>query len=255
VLLIVIFTPEFLAQKTFKMKRKIFLATDRGQANHGWLLAKHSFSFANYYDPENINFGALRVLNDDIVAPGMGFGTHPHDNMEIITIPLKGALEHRDSMGNTSVIKQGEIQVMSAGSGITHSEFNASKSEEINLFQIWIFSNKKNVEPRYDQFLMDVSKMKNNFLQVVSPNPSDEGTWIYQNAWISIAEMDANRTLSYAVNDSTNGVYCMVIEGEIEVDASRLNKRDAIGIWETQSMEVLAVQSSKVLVIEVPLIF
>lgn len=237
------------------MRKKILLAKNRGEANHGWLLAKHSFSFANYFDSEKVNFGALRVLNDDVVAPGMGFGTHPHDNMEIITIPLRGALEHKDSMGNTSVIKVGEIQVMSAGSGITHSEFNASDVNEINLFQIWIFSNKKNVEPRYDQFMMDVSKMKNDFLQLVSPNPSDEGTWIYQDAWIHISEMDENTQLSYSLKNVNNGVYCMVIEGEIIIDTEILKDRDAISIWETGVVNVTAQRTSKVLLIEVPLFF
>jgi redox-sensitive bicupin YhaK (pirin superfamily) len=168
------------------METILYPEKERGHANHGWLNAKHSFSFANWYNPHKINFGALRVLNDDIVAPGMGFGTHPHDNMEIITIPLKGKLEHKDSMGHTSVITTGEIQVMSAGTGILHSEFNASQTEAINLFQIWIFPNKRNVTPRYDQINIEYAKAENNFLQLISPDSKDEGSWIHQDAWIFI---------------------------------------------------------------------
>lgn len=237
------------------MKKIVYLATERGVANHGWLFAKHSFSFANYYDPQKMNFGCLRVLNDDIVSAGMGFGTHPHNNMEIITIPLSGSLKHKDSMGHTSVIESGKIQVMSAGSGITHSELNASRTDDLSLFQIWILPNKQNVEPRYDQFMMDVSKMKNNFLQVVSPNQDDEGTWIYQNAWIHIIEMDESSTQEYSLKDSNNGVYSMLIEGEIEVESETLKSRDAIGIWEVQSIKFKAVSKTKLLVIEVPMTF
>ncbi len=237
------------------MQKTIHKSSSRGQANHGWLVAKHSFSFANYYNPENMNFGALRVLNDDVVSAGMGFGTHPHDNMEIITIPLRGSLEHKDSMGNSSVIHEGEIQVMSAGLGITHSEFNASSTEEINLFQLWIISNKRNVDPRYDQFLMDVSRMKNSFLQLVSPDIDDEGTWIYQDAWIHIAEMDENIGLKYDLKLSGNGVYCMVIDGEFEIASEKIGERDAIGIWEGNTFDVKALKKGRILLIEVPMIF
>jgi redox-sensitive bicupin YhaK (pirin superfamily) len=229
-------------------------ANSRGDVNHGWLHAKHSFSFGSWYNPERIHFGALRVLNDDIVAAGMGFGTHPHDNMEIITIPLSGAIAHKDSMGNASTIKTGEIQVMSAGTGIQHSEFNPI-NEELNLFQIWIFPNQKNVTPRYDQFEMDVAKMKNNFLQLVSPNQNDEGTWIHQNAWIHIAEIDENTSLNYALKDPSNGVYFMVVHGELKINDQQLNQKDALGVWNTTTISITTQTKSKIVAIEVPMQF
>jgi redox-sensitive bicupin YhaK (pirin superfamily) len=218
------------------------------------LHAKHSFSFGSWYNPERVNFGALRVLNDDIVAAGMGFGTHPHDNMEIITIPLSGAIAHKDSMGNASTIKTGEIQVMSAGTGIKHSEFNPI-NEELNLFQIWIFPNQKNVTPRYDQFEMDIAKMKNNFLQLVSPNQNDEGTWIHQNAWIHITEMDENTQLNYTLKDPSNGVYFMLVKGEIKINDQQLNQRDALGVWNTTTVPITTKTKSKIIAIEVPMQF
>lgn len=237
------------------MKHIFHKSNSRGQANHGWLLAKHSFSFASWYNPERIHFGALRVLNDDIVAPGMGFGKHPHDNMEIITIPLRGALRHEDSMGFSEVIRAGEVQVMSAGSGIYHSEYNASTSEDINLFQIWIFPNKQQVEPRYDQISYSLKDAENKFLQLVSPFPSDEGTWIYQNAWIHLASISKDKTCEYQLKDSNNGVYLMVIDGAFELENNVLQERDAIGIWETENIHIKAIHSGKVLAIEVPMIF
>lgn len=224
-------------------------------ANHGWLNAKHSFSFANWYNPDRIHFGALRVLNDDIIAPGMGFGTHPHDNMEIITIPLKGSLAHKDSMGHSSVIRQGEVQVMSAGTGIQHSEYNASESEAINLFQIWIFPNKRNVEPRYDQFRIDESKMHNDFLQLISPDESGEGSWIHQDAWLFMAEADAEKTLEYKLHKPGNGVYVMNISGAFEVAGEQLNIRDAAGISETDSITIKTSEKSRLLLIEIPMEF
>lgn len=235
------------------MKKIIFPSIERGSADHGWLKAKHSFSFANYYDSTKMNFGVLRVLNDDVVAPGMGFGTHPHDNMEIITIPIKGALEHKDSMGNSSIISAGEIQVMSAGSGVLHSEFNPSKIEDVSLFQIWIFPNERNVEPRYDQFRIDETKMKNNFLQLISPNREDEGTWIYQDAWIHISEIDENISVDYLLKEKQNGVFVMVIDGEIVIDSIQLRNRDACGITETELIAMKAKVKSRVLIIEVPM--
>lgn len=216
--------------------------------------AKHSFSFGSWYNPERVNFGALRVLNDDIVAAGMGFGTHPHDNMEIITIPLSGSIAHKDSMGNASTIKTGEIQVMSAGTGIKHSEFNPI-NEELNLFQIWIFPNQKNVTPRYDQFEMDIAKMKNNFLQLVSPNQNDQGTWIHQNAWIHITEMDENTQLNYTLKDPSNGVYFMLVNGEIKINDQELNQRDALGVWNTTTVPITTKTKSKIIAIEVPMQF
>ena len=237
------------------MKHIFHKANTRGHANHGWLNAMHSFSFASWYNPERIHFGALRVLNDDVVAPGMGFGKHPHDNMEIITIPLRGALRHEDSMGFSEVINAGEVQVMSAGTGIYHSEFNASNSEDINLFQIWIFPNKQQVQPRYDQINYGFSDLENNFHQLVSPNPEDEGTWIHQNAWIHMASLTKDTAIEYNLKDSKNGVYFMVIDGEFEIEANTLSERDAIGIWETESIKLKAINQGKILAIEVPMIF
>lgn len=236
------------------MKKIIHKANTRNSADFGWLKVNHSFSFANWYDPNKINFGALRVLNDDTVQGHKGFDTHPHDNMEIITIPLSGPLAHKDSMGNASTIQEGEIQVMSAGSGVRHSEHNPSE-DFTNLFQIWIFPNQRNVAPRYDQFRMDVKKMENNFLQLVSPFQEDEGSWIYQNAWIHMAEMEADKELTYSLHSPDNGIYTMVVEGEIQIVDNIFQKRDAVGIWETKDVKFTAKTKSKVLVIEVPMEF
>lgn len=237
------------------METILYPEKERGHANHGWLNAKHSFSFANWYNPDKINFGALRVLNDDIVAPKMGFGTHPHDNMEIITIPLRGKLEHKDSMGHTSVITTGEIQVMSAGTGILHSEFNASQREEINLFQIWIFPNKRNVTPRYDQIDIDYAKAENNFLQLISPNADDEGSWIHQDAWISINKPSKGNDIIYPIKKDGNGVYIMVINGTITVDGNKLSNRDAIGVYNTKDVSIFVNEDSEILLLDVPMIF
>ena len=237
------------------MKTVFHSEASRGHANHGWLNAKHSFSFASWQNPERIHFGALRVLNDDIVAPSMGFGKHPHDNMEIITIPLKGALKHQDSMGNSSVIEAGEVQVMSAGTGVQHSEVNAKQDEAINLFQIWIFPNKQNVTPRYDQIRYDEEALNNNFLQVVSPNPDDAGTWIQQQAWIHLSQLEEGKSLSYELKQKGNGVYILNIDGTFEIAEQTLNNRDAIGIWETESVTIHANKTSRLLLIEVPMEF
>ena len=237
------------------MKTVFHSEASRGHANHGWLNAKHSFSFASWQNPERIHFGALRVLNDDIVAPSMGFGKHPHDNMEIITIPLKGALKHQDSMGNSSIIEAGEVQVMSAGTGVQHSEVNAKSDEAINLFQIWIFPNKQNVTPRYDQIRYDEEALNNNFLQVVSPNPDDAGTWIQQQAWIHLSQIEEGTHLTYDLKKSGNGVYILNIDGAFEIAEQTLNNRDAIGIWETESVTIHANKSGRLLLIEVPMIF
>jgi redox-sensitive bicupin YhaK (pirin superfamily) len=236
------------------MKTIFHFEGSRGHANHGWLNAKHSFSFASWYNPDRVHFGALRVLNDDIVAGHAGFGKHPHDNMEIITIPLKGSIKHEDSMGNSSIIETGEIQVMSAGTGILHSEFNPSK-EELNLFQIWIFPNKQQVTPRYDQFKMDVAKMKNHFLQLVSPLKDDEGTWIHQEAWISMAKIDAKTNLDYQLKKEGNGVYFMLVEGELTISDHQLKQRDALGVWDTTTVSIETSKDSTVLAIEVPMAF
>lgn len=235
------------------MKTIVHRAEDRGSANHGWLEAKHSFSFAQWYNPEKIHFGALRVLNDDTIAPGMGFGTHPHDNMEIITIPLEGGIRHRDSMGHEEVIEAGEVQVMSAGSGITHSEFNASKSEYLRLFQIWIIPNQTNVTPRYDQRHIDVSQMNNAFLTLVGPEQNDNALWVHQNAWIHMAELDANNSIEYTLKDPNNGLYTMIVNGLVEVGENVLKNRDAIGITDTEKVTFFAKEKSKLLVLEVPM--
>lgn len=235
------------------MKTVLHTANSRGHANHGWLNAYHSFSFASWFHPDRIQFGMLRVLNDDTIAAGMGFGTHPHDNMEIITIPLEGDLAHKDSMGNSSIIKSGDIQVMSAGTGIQHSEFNPNAEHQTKLFQIWLFPKHRNVTPRYQQITLDPSLQKNNFDQILSPNPDDTGVWIHQDAWFYLSDFEANFTKKLALKKEGNGFYILTIEGEIEVNGQKLEKRDAIGIWETTEIEIKANTASKFLVMEIPM--
>jgi quercetin 2,3-dioxygenase len=225
----------------------------RGNANHGWLNAYHSFSFASWYNPDRVQFGAIRVLNDDTIAAGMGFGTHPHDNMEIITIPLEGDLAHKDSMGNTEVIKTGDIQVMSAGTGIQHSEFNPNDNQQTKLFQIWLFPKTKDVTPRYQQITLDKSLQKNDFAQILSPNSDDEGVWIHQDAWFYMSDFDADFSKTLSLKKEENGFYIMNIEGEITVNDEKLEKRDAIGIWETSEIEIKANAASKFLIMEIPM--
>ena len=240
------------------MKTKTYKANERGTADHGWLKANFSFSFANYYNPEKINFGALRVLNDDIIEGGMGFGTHPHENMEIITIPLKGSLKHRDSMSNKWIpIETGEVQVMSAGSGVQHSEMNNHPTEEINLFQIWILPNKENVTPRYDQKKFAISERKNKLQVLVSSidNPIDSSLTIHQNAKISRVDLDKNTDFNYNLEAKYQGVYIMVVEGEIQIENEILNKRDAIGIEQTSEIYINALENAQLLLIEVPMRF
>ncbi len=231
----------------------IYKSEDRGHADHGWLKANHSFSFAGYYDPHKIHFGVLRVLNDDTVAAGMGFGMHPHDNMEIITIPFFGTLAHKDNMGNSGTIGFGEIQVMSAGSGITHSEFNHSRDEEVSLFQIWLFPNKKNVTPRYDQISYDKEKLHNEWQQIISPNPTDAGSWIHQDAWFHLGKFEAGATTEYIIRKKGNGIYLMVIEGEISIDEHILSHRDAIGITNTDSIHIHVKKPSFLLIMDIPM--
>ena len=236
------------------MKNKIIhIANTRGFADHGWLKTHHTFSFANYYDNERVHYGMLRVLNDDWIEGGMGFGTHPHDNMEIITIPLSGALAHRDSMGNSSVIQHGEVQVMSAGTGITHSEFNAHETEPVSLLQIWVFPNQKEVKPRYDQMKLDLFARKNKFQQIVSPNPDDDGVWIHQNAWFHLSDMDQNLELEYALQDKMNGVYAFVIKGSVQINDETLEERDGMGIWNIEKLDIKAVRDAEILLMEVPM--
>jgi hypothetical protein len=232
----------------------IHKAATRGDANHGWLHSRHTFSFANYYNPERMHFGVLRVLNDDFVAPGMGFGTHPHDNMEIISIPLEGDLEHKDSMGNISVIKNGDIQVMSAGTGITHSEYNRNKEQAVKFLQIWVFPNKKDVKPRYDQITLNSEDRKNKFQQIVSPNTEDEGAWINQDAWFHIGKFDKDITLDYSVKKTGNGVYIFVLKGDVIIEGNTLNERDGFGIWDVAKFNLKAIsQDAEVLLMEVPM--
>jgi quercetin 2,3-dioxygenase len=228
-------------------------AATRGHANHGWLNAYHSFSFASWYNPDRVQFGMLRVLNDDTVAAGMGFGTHPHDNMEIITIPLEGDLAHKDSMGNTETIKTGDVQVMSAGTGVQHSEFNPNADQHTKLFQIWLFPKYRNVAPRYQQITLDQSLQKNNFAQILSPNADDEGVWIYQDAWFYLSDFEKDFSKKLSLKKEGNGFYIMTIEGKIEVNGSTLEKRDAIGIWETSEIEIKANTDAKFLVMEIPM--
>ena len=228
-------------------------ADTRGHANHGWLDSKHTFSFANYYNPERMHFGVLRVLNDDQVAPGMGFGTHPHENMEIISIPLEGDLEHKDSMGNIAVIRHGDIQVLSAGTGITHSEYNKNKDKEVKFLQIWVFPNKQNVIPRYSQISLNIKDRHNNFQQIISPNPDDEGAWINQNAWFSMGNFDSGFETTYNLKSNQNGVYIFVLEGEIEIDGQTLSKRDGFGIWDIENFNMKALSNCDVLLMDVPM--
>lgn len=228
-------------------------AETRGDADHGWLHSRHTFSFADYYDPERMNFGMLRVLNDDSVQAGMGFGTHPHNNMEIISIPLEGDLEHKDSMGNVSVIRQGDIQVMSAGTGITHSEYNKNKDKPVKFLQIWVIPNVRNVNPRYDQITLKQEDRHNRFQQILSPNPDDEGVWIYQKAWFHLGKFDNGVVSTYNLNSDENGVYVFVLKGEATVMDKQLASRDGMGIWNTDSFEVKAKSDCELLLMEVPM--
>lgn len=233
------------------MNYTIHKANSRGHANHGWLDSRHSFSFANYYNPDRMNFGVLRVLNDDVVDPGKGFGTHPHDNMEIISIPLEGDLQHKDSMGNVAVIREGDIQVMSAGTGVRHSEFNKNKDKPVKFLQIWVIPHTRNVEPRYDQVRIETSP--NTFHQVLSPNPDDAGVWIHQNAWFSLGNFSKSSEQKYVLNNQSNGVYAFIIEGSARIADQKLERRDAIGIWDVESLDITPDAGAKILLMEVPM--
>ena len=228
-------------------------ADTRGHANHGWLDTHHTFSFANYYNPDRMHFGVLRVLNDDRVAGGRGFRTHPHDNMEIISIPLEGDLEHKDSMGNVAVIKQGDVQSMSAGTGIRHSEFNKNGSQEVKFLQIWLFPRAKNVEPRYDQISIQEVARPNEFYQILSPDPYDAGVWIHQDAWFHLGEFEAGKSATYDLRKHGNGIYAFVIDGQGELNGQPVAKRDGFGVWDTNSLTFTATSSSKLLLMEVPM--
>jgi redox-sensitive bicupin YhaK (pirin superfamily) len=236
------------------MKTTVHRAGCRGHADHGWLDSWHSFSFAGYYNPDRMHFGALRVLNDDTVQAGMGFGTHPHDNMEIVSIVLEGELEHRDSMGNGSVITPGEVQVMSAGTGITHSEFNHSQQNEVKFLQIWVFPDKKNVEPRYGQAKFQEEEMAGKWRTVVSPDGAGSSLWMHQQAWFSLGNFGADTLANYRLRKSGNGVYLFVISGEVQLAGEKLGRRDAICLEEIETeIEFKVLTGSKVLLIEVPM--
>ena len=236
-------------------KTIIHKAGTRGHANHGWLDSYHTFSFADYHNPDRMHFGELRVLNDDTVAGGMGFGAHPHNNMEIISIPMEGDLEHRDSMGNTQVIKHGDIQVMSAGTGIQHSEKNKNGDKPVKFFQIWVFPNKENVAPRYGQITLNPADRKNKLQQIVSPNESDGATWIHQNAWFNLGNFDKGKTAEYTIKSKNNGVYAFVIDGDFTVNGEKLNRRDGMGISETDKLTIEAnSDKAEILLMDVPML-
>lgn len=228
-------------------------AATRGHANHGWLNSYHTFSFANYHDPERMHFGALRVLNDDTVEAGMGFGTHPHDNMEIISIPLEGDLEHKDSMGNVTVIKRGDIQVMSAGTGIRHSEYNKNKDTRVKFLQIWVFPNQRMVAPRYDQITLNEADRHNRLQQILSPHPEDDGVWIHQNAWFHLGKFDKGVDAQYDLKASGNGVYAFILNGNVTINGQALNTRDGFGIWEVDKLSIKAESEAEFLLMEVPM--
>lgn len=233
------------------MKFVHYKANTRGYSNHGWLEVNHMFSFAGYYNPERVHFGALRVLNDDIIQGGTGFPTHPHDNMEIITVPLYGVLSHKDSMGFEGSIEKGEVQVMSAGTGIYHSEYNGSASDPANICQIWIFPNKRDVEPRYDK--ISFSLERNQLQQLVSPDSEDEGSWIHSDSWISHGEFDEGNSLNYKFKKPGNGLFVFLIEGEVSVDDILIEKRDGIGFYETAEIPFKFIENSRILLLEIPM--
>lgn len=237
------------------MNALLHKASTRGYFDHGWLKTHHTFSFASYYDAARIHFGALRVLNDDTVAPGMGFDLHPHREMEIVSIPLGGTLEHKDSMGNVSAITTGEIQVMSAGTGLHHSEYNQSRERNVEFLQIWVFPDREGVKPRYENAVISDLIRPNELSVIVSPYPGDGhgGLWIYQQAWFSWGELDAGTRVEYALKSPGSfGVYVFVIDGEVEVAGQSLSPRDGFGISETDRFEVHAKEKARVLLIEVP---
>jgi hypothetical protein len=236
------------------MKTTLIRSNERGHANHGWLDAHHTFSFAHFYNPEQMHFGLLRVFNDDIVAPGMGFGTHPHDNMEIVTIPLQGDLQHRDSMGNTSIIRHGEVQIMSAGSGITHSEFNPNKDQHTNLLQIWVFPKERNIKPQYGQAHFPMEGRRNKVQTVVSPTKEESSLWVNQDVWFGLANLDAGFSLPYTIKNPGNGLWLFVIKGEVKVGDLKLNTRDSLGLSDLHSTTIEALQDSELVLIDVPML-
>lgn len=235
------------------MKTIFYPENERGKNDIGWLKANFSFSFGSYYNPEKIHFGALRVLNDDTIAGGTGFGSHPHDNMEIITIPLEGALEHKDSMGNTGVINAGEVQVMSAGKGIYHSEYNASRTKEAKTLQIWLFPKERDIQPRYDQKSFKEAFKLNQLTTLISPVKSADTLWLNQDATFSMGDFEAGKQVTYDINTTGNGAYVFVIEGSVKINSTVLNKRDALGVYDTSSFTIETDQPSRFLIIDVPM--
>ncbi len=235
------------------MTTEIYTSDSRGTADHGWLKSRHTFSFGSYHDTARMGFGLLRVINDDIVEPAMGFGTHPHENMEIISIPLTGSLRHEDSMGNQHVIRAGEVQIMSAGTGITHSEYNHSDSEAVNFLQIWVLPKKINITPRYDQKLFEKEARHNQFQLLVSPTGSDASVAINQDAWFSLTDLDEGKSLTYAQNKTGSGIYLFILKGKTQIDSHTLNPRDAIAVTEMPSIKIDALEPSQILCMEVPM--
>lgn len=235
------------------MNTVLHKATTRGNANHGWLNSHHTFSFGSYHNPDRMNFGVLRVLNDDTVSENQGFGTHPHKDMEIISIPLDGDLKHEDNMGNKTIIRNGDIQVMSAGTGIMHSEYNNNPDKPVKFLQIWVIPNKKNVEPRYDQVSLKDFATENEFYQVLSPNPDEQGVWIYQDAWFHIGKFTKETSLEYKIKKEGNGIYAFVLEGEVDINQEKLSERDGMGIWDTSSIQVTARENARLLLMQVPM--
>ena len=236
------------------MKSILHKANTRGHANHGWLDSWHTFSFAGYYDPTRTHFGVLRVLNDDTVAPGMGFGKHPHENMEIISIPLEGDLEHQDNTGTNQVIKSGDVQVMSAGSGIAHSEKNKNNDQQVKFLQIWVFPNKKDVKPRYEQKTFSEADKQNKLATVVSPvGTKDGGVQIYQDAWFHLGNLEKGTELNYDLKQKENGVYAFVLDGDVTINEIALNRRDGLGLSETEKLVIKADENAKILLMEVPM--
>ncbi|KQT18493.1 pirin [Chryseobacterium sp. Leaf404] len=237
-----------------KYNSVIHNADSRGKADHGWLVSNHTFSFANYHNPERMHFGVLRVLNDDILEAGRGFGTHPHDNMEIISIPLEGDLEHKDSMGNSAVIRSGDVQVMSAGTGIMHSEFNKNADRKVKFLQIWVYPNKRNVMPRYAQITLNKAKSLNQFQQILSPNADDEGVWINQDAWFHLGDFEKNIETNYQIRKKGNGVYAFILKGSAEIEGQELEKRDGFGVWEISDLNIRSTSdNTEILLMEVPM--
>jgi redox-sensitive bicupin YhaK (pirin superfamily) len=234
-------------------KSVIHKAKTRGFFNHGWLKSYHTFSFAGYYDKSRVHFGMLRVLNDDIILPGEGFGTHPHNNMEIVTIPIYGELAHKDSTGNEEVIHENEVQIMSAGSGLTHSEYNASHEKEVNLLQIWVFPKEHDIEPRYNQKIFNPELMKNNFLTLVSPGKSEDTLWINQDAYFSIGLLEKGKSIDYKIKKDGNGLYVFVMSGSVTAEDEVLDNRDGMGIEDVDSINIIANEDSKVLLIDIPM--